>query len=215
MDKSEIIFGKNSVESLIETNSRKINKIFLAKGIKFDPKIRKIIDLARNTNITIQEVPRERLDVIAEGTHQGIAASVSPVEYTDFNLWLQNVKNNPNLSLVIILDGIEDPHNLGSIARSSVAAGADGIIIPARRSSQITAAVDKASAGTINKIPVMQVTNLTNIIEKLKENNFWIIGVESSGEKYYFDTDFNINCALVLGGKIRELVIWLKRIVIC
>ncbi|OGI16930.1 MAG: 23S rRNA (guanosine(2251)-2'-O)-methyltransferase RlmB [Candidatus Melainabacteria bacterium RIFOXYA2_FULL_32_9] len=118
----------------------------------------------------------------------------------EFDDLLNNLKNVKN-SLVIILDGVEDPHNFGSIVRTAVAAGADGIIIPKRRSTPVTSTVEKASAGTVEKIPIVQVTNIVNAIEKLKENNFWIFGAESTGEKYYFEADYNLNCTLVVGGE--------------
>jgi len=201
MENNEIIYGKNTIETLLESNKRKINKIFLAKGIKFDSKIQKIIEIARNNGIIIQDVPREKLDSIAPGSHQGIAASVSPIEYIDFDDFLNNMKANPEQSLVLILDGVEDPYNFGSIIRTAFAAGANGIIIPKRRSSPVTATVEKASAGAVQNIPIIQVTNINSAIEKLKEANFWIIGAESSGDKYYFDVNYDMNCALVLGGE--------------
>ncbi|MFH0702813.1 MAG: 23S rRNA (guanosine(2251)-2'-O)-methyltransferase RlmB [bacterium] len=211
MNKDEVIYGKNPIEALLETNPKKINKIFLAKGIKFDQKIKKIIDLAKSNKIIIQEVPRERLDIIAQGVHQGIAASVSPIEYMEFSDFQQILKNKSDLSLVIILDEVEDPYNLGSIIRTANAAGADGVIIPKRRSSPVTSTVEKASAGSVEKIPIIQVTNLTNVIEKLKKNNFWIIGAESTGNQYYFGADYNINCALVLGGEHQGISALVKK----
>jgi 23S rRNA (guanosine2251-2'-O)-methyltransferase len=201
MENSEIIYGKNTIEALLESSKRKINKIFLAKGIKFDSKIQKIVEKARNNGIIIQDVPREKLDSIAPGSHQGIAASVSPIEYIDFDDFLNSIKFNPEQSIVIILDGVEDPYNFGSIIRTASAAGTKGIIIPKRRSSPVTATVEKASAGTVEKIPIIQVTNINSAIEKLKEANFWIIGAESSGDKYYFDVNYDMNCALVVGGE--------------
>ncbi|EKE02093.1 MAG: hypothetical protein ACD_20C00428G0004 [uncultured bacterium] len=200
MEKNEIVYGRNSVEALLEASKRRVNKLYIVKGIKFDNKIRKIVDLAKNNNIPVQEIPKEKLNQIAEGSHQGIAASVSPISYVEFDELLMKLKNIDK-ALVIILDGVEDPHNLGSIIRTAVAAGADGIIIPKRRSTPVTATVDKASAGTVEKIPIVQVTNIVNTIEKLKENNFWIFGAESTGEQYYFEADYKVNCGLVVGGE--------------
>jgi len=208
MEKNEIVYGKNSVESLLEGSLRRINKLYVAKGVKFEPKINKIIALAKDNKIPIQEVPREKLNSIAGGVHQGVAASVSPVEYTEFHQLEETLKNKIN-ALVIILDGVEDPHNFGAIARTAAAAEADGIIIAKRRSSPVTAVVEKASAGAIEKIPVVQVTNIVNTIEKLKKIGFWVFSAEGNGEKYYFEPDYNLNCALVIGGEhqgVSELV---------
>jgi len=202
MDKNDLVYGRNSVEGILASSKRNINKIYLQKGIKYDEKIKKIVDLAKTNNIIIQEVPKEKLNMMAGENHQGIAASVSPVEYIDFDDFLSSIQSKTNNAMVIILDGVEDPHNLGSIIRTSVAAGADAIIIPRRRSSPVTPTVEKASAGAIDKIPIIQVTNLNKAIEKLKENHFWVIGAESSGEKYYFDIEYNdMNCAIITGGE--------------
>lgn len=201
MDNKEIVFGRNSVEGILETSKRNINKLYLQKGIKHDEKIKRIINMARSRNIVIQEVPKEKLSMLAGDNNQGIAVSVAPVEYMELDKLLEQLKNKQANSLVIILDGVEDPHNLGSIIRTAVAAGAQGIIVPKRRSSPVTSTVEKASAGTVNNIPIIQVTNLNQAIEKLKNNGFWIIGAESSGDNYYFDVDYNMNCAIISGGE--------------
>ena len=200
MENSDIIYGKNPVESLLQTNRKRINKIFIAKGLKFDEKLRQIYSIAREFKINIQEIPREKLDKMADGVHQGVAASVSPIQYTDFDELLDEVKNKKN-ALLILLDKVEDPHNLGSIIRTAAAAEADGIILPKKHSSPVTATVEKASAGTVDKMRISLVTNLTSSIQTLKENNFWVIGAEADAPKYYFEQDYNMNCALVLGGE--------------
>lgn len=200
MDEREIVYGKNPVEGLLENNPKRINKIYLAKGIKYDPKIKNILSIARQNRINVQEIPREKLDKLADGVHQGIAASVSPVEYVELEDILPKLKER-NDALLVILDSVEDPHNLGSIIRTAAAANADGIIIPKRRSSQITSTVEKSSAGTVEKIPVIQVNNLNATIEMLKENSFWVIGAEGSAQTLYFQQKYDMNCALVMGGE--------------
>ena len=215
MDKNDIVYGKNSVEALLEVNKRHINKIFIVKGLKYDSKIKKIIDIARSNNIAVQEVPREKLNILsAEGVHQGVAASVSPIEYLELNVFLDILKRkqaSQRNALVIMLDGVEDPHNLGSIIRTANAANADGIIIPKRRSTPVTSVVEKASAGAVERIPIVQVANLTNTLEKLKEINFWVIGAESSGDKHYFEVDYDMNCALVFGGENQGISTLVKK----
>ncbi len=200
MEKSEIIYGKNPVEALLESNRRRINKIFIAKGIKYDEKIKNILNRAREYKVNVQEIPRDKMDKLVTGVHQGIAVSVSPIEYTDFNELLQSLENKKD-ALVLILDKVEDPHNFGSIIRTAAAAGADGIIIPKRHSSPITSTVEKASAGTIELVPISQVSNIASAVEKLKESNFWVIGSEADGEKHYFEQDYEMNCAIILGGE--------------
>lgn len=200
MDEKEIVYGKNPVEGLLETNPKRINKLYLAKGVKFDPKIKNILSLARQNRIAVLDVPREKMDNLTGGVHQGIAASVSPVEYTELEDLLKKIKDKKD-ALLIILDKVEDPHNLGAIIRTAAAANADGIIIPKRRSSQITSTVEKSSAGTVEKIAIIQVNNLNATIETLKENNFWIIAAEGSAESYYFSQNYDMNCAIIMGGE--------------
>ncbi|MFA6989443.1 MAG: 23S rRNA (guanosine(2251)-2'-O)-methyltransferase RlmB [Candidatus Gastranaerophilaceae bacterium] len=202
MQDQEIIYGKNAVEALIDSdNTKSINKILVLKNIKFDQKLKKIVDYARKNKILVQEVPKEKLNIYAKDSHQGIVALVSPITYTELHEFIYTLKNKQDNSLVVILDGVQDPHNLGAIIRTAKCAGADAVIIPQRRSASINSTVNKSSAGAISLIPIIQVTNINQCIETLKENNFWIVGVESTGDKNYFDVDFNMNCAIVLGGE--------------
>lgn len=200
MENSDIIYGKNPVESLLQTNKNRINKIFIAKGLKFDDKLKNIYSLARQYKINIQDIPREKLNKLAPGVNQGVAASVSPIEYANFDELLESLNGKTN-ALLVLLDRVEDPHNLGSIIRTAAAAGANGIIITKKHSAPITATVEKASAGTADMIKIVQVTNLNAVIEILKQNNFWIIGAEADSDKFYYEQDYNMNCALVLGGE--------------
>lgn len=201
MEQNEIIYGKNAVEAVLETGKRNVNKIYMQKGMRIEPKIKNIINLARSNNLVIQEVPREKLNMLAGQNHQGIAASVSPIEYLEFDDFLIQLEEKTENALVIILDGVEDPHNLGAIIRTAAAAGADGVVIPKRRSTPVTAVVEKASAGALESIPIVQVSNINLAIEQLQKQNFWIVGAESSGDKYYFDIDYKMNCAIVMGGE--------------
>lgn len=210
MDEKEIVYGKNPVEGLLETNPKRVNKIYLAKGVKFDHKVKNIISIARQNRIAVQDIPREKMDKLAEGVHQGIAASVSPVEYTELDDLLEKIKEKTD-ALVIILDKVEDPHNLGSIIRTAAAAGADGIIIPKRRSTQITPTVEKSSAGTVEKIDIVQVNNLNETIETLKENSFWVFGAEGTADTYYFNQKYDMKCALVLGGENQGISTLVKK----
>ncbi len=210
MDQPEFIYGKNPVASLLEINRKRVNKIFVAKGIKYDEKTGSIIKLAKQYKINVQEVPRDKLDKLTQGSHQGIAASVSPIEYKDFDVLLTELKCKNN-AVLVILDRVEDPNNLGSIIRTSAAAGVDGIIIAKRRSSPVTSAAEKASAGTAELIPISLVSNIASVAEKLKENNFWVIGAEANAGKYYFEQDYNMNCALVLGGENQGISTLVKK----
>ena len=151
----DIIFGKNSVtEALL--SDREINKILISKTIHSDAKINKIKDLAREKGIIFQFVAKEKFAPYAEYNHQGIIAQISPIEYTDFDEFLEKPHTNESL---VILDGVEDAHNLGAIIRTCVCAGVSGIIIPSRRNVQVNATVEKSSAGAINHIPIIKVNS--------------------------------------------------------
>ena len=166
---NEIIFGKNSVMEALIAGDREINKILISKNIHSDNKLNKIKELARENNIVFQFVAKEKFLPYAEFNHQGIIAQISPIKYMDLDDFLDR-KKYENVSLVI-LDGVEDSHNLGSIIRTCVCAGVEGIIIPSRRNVQVNATVEKTSAGAINHIPIIKVNSLVNAVQKLKNSD--------------------------------------------
>ncbi len=174
-----IIYGRNPVMELLKAGKRTVNKIILAQTAR-GTAITEIINLAKSKAIAIHSVPPEKLDRYSENS-QGIAAEVSPMEYIEINdlIELSKEKQNP---LLVLLDGIEDPRNLGAIIRNCVAFGADGVIIPKWRAAGVNETVAKASAGAIEHIPVSKVTNTNQTIDLLKENGFWIAGAENGGK---------------------------------
>ena len=124
---------------------------------------------------------------------------VSPIKYTDFDDFLEQKHENAS---VVILDGVEDPHNLGAIIRTCVCAGVAGIIIPSRRNVLVNSIVEKTSAGAINHIPVIKVNSLTNVVNKLKDNNWWIIATDASAKDNYYDVNYNdMNFAIIMGAE--------------
>lgn len=200
MDKNNYIYGRNSVTEALNSDSRKISKILIAKNSSNDAKINEIIQLAKESGVIFQFVPKEKFQEFSGLPHQGVLAMVSPVAYTDFYEFLESEKEG--FSKVVILDGVEDPHNLGAIIRTAACAGYDAVIIPSRRNAQVNATVEKTSAGAINHIPVIQVNSLSSSIDKLKDNDYWIIAADAQGKDNYFDVDFNnMNFALIMGGE--------------
>ena len=201
MDNSDIVYGKNAVESLFkEEQTSRINKILVSQNAKKDLKVLNIIKLAKANKIPLFEVPKEKLQSYTKESHQGILALVAPIEYTPLEDVLSNLQTDEN-NLIIILDNIQDPHNLGAIIRSAKCAGAVAVIIPKRGCSPVTPTVEKCSAGAVSLIPIVQVTNINNAIDKLKEANFWIYGAEASGNESYHKMKYNSNTAFVLGGE--------------
>ena len=172
-----IIVGRHAVKEAIVTGHT-INKILIQEGIK-KQQIKEILTNAKTQKLVVQTVPKSKLDHMSDAPHQGVAALIAPYEYADFNHFIKMQQQKESLSTVIILDGLEDPHNLGSILRTADATGVDGIIIPKRRSVALTQIVAKASTGAIQHIPVMRVTNLSQTIDDLKAHGFWIVGTEA------------------------------------
>ncbi len=202
MENKDIVYGKNAVEALFQSNrTKRINKILISQHAKKDPKIANIIKMATESKIPIQNVPKEKLSFITNQSHQGIIAYISPIQYTDLENVLKNIKNKEENSLIIILDGIQDPHNLGAIIRSAKCAGADAVIIPKRNTSLVNSTVEKCSAGAVSLIPIVQVSNLNNTIDLLKEYGYWIYAAEANGEQNYYDIKYNSNTVFVLGGE--------------
>lgn len=200
MESPDIIYGKNSIIEALVANNREINKILISKNIHTDTKISKIKELAQERGIIFQFVAKEKFQPYAEFNHQGVIAQISPIKYMDLDEFLEN-KNYVNSSLVI-LDGVEDSHNLGAIIRTCVCAGVDGIIIPSRRNVQVNSTVEKISAGAINYIPIIKVNSLVNAVQKLKDNNWWIIATDASAKDNYYDVKYNdMNFAIIMGAE--------------
>lgn len=174
-----IVCGRNSVLELLKAGKRSVNKLMVSQTTR-GTAITEIINLAKQKGIAIHNVPPEKLDRFSEHS-QGIAAEVSPMEYIELKDLIIKAKQSPK-PLLVILDGIEDPHNLGAIIRNCVAFGADGVIIPKWRAVGVNETVSKASAGAIEHIAISKVANINQAIDLLKENNFWIAGSEKSGQ---------------------------------
>ena len=195
----DIIFGKNSVTEALISGTREINKILISKSLHSDAKLEKIKTLAKEKGVIFQFVAKEKFQQYAEFNHQGVIAQISPLKYADLDEFLE--KNHENSSIVI-LDGIEDPHNFGAIIRTCVCAGVDGIIIPSRRNVQVNSIVEKTSAGAINHIPIIKVNSLTNAVQQLKESNWWVIATDAHAKDNYFDINYNdMNFALIMGAE--------------
>ena len=194
-----VIWGKNSVLEALISGQREINKILISKNIHSDVKLNKIQELAQQNGIIFQFVAKEKFMQYSEFNHQGVVALVSPIKYTDLDEFLQKPHSNDCL---VILDGIEDSHNLGAIIRTAVCAGACGVIIPSRRSVQINSIVEKTSAGAINHIPIIKVNSLAGAVEKLKNSDWWIIATDAQAKDNYYDINYDgMNSAIIMGAE--------------
>ena len=199
MEKTDFIYGKNSVIEALTSGKREINKILISRNLHTDSKIEKIKELAQSKGIIFQFVGKEKFLDYQEYNHQGVIAQISPIKYTDIDDFLETHKENSSL---VVLDGVEDVHNIGAIIRTCVCAGIDGIIIPSRRNSPITSVVEKTSAGAVNHIPIIKVNSLSSTIQKLKNNNWWVIATDASSKDTCYDINYcDMNFALIMGAE--------------
>ena len=194
------IEGRNSVLELLESG-KDINKIFVTRGEKHGS-INKILAIAKERKIIVVEKDKRQMDEMAqEENYQGVIAIVPPFEYVEISDILDTAKERGEDPFVIILDGIEDPHNLGSIIRTAETAGVHGIIIPKRRAAAVNSTVNKVSAGAVEHMKIARVTNISDSIQKLKDAGLWICGTNINTEKYYYNQDLTGPLGIVIGNE--------------
>lgn len=189
---------------------RKIHKIYVQTGKK-NQRLEELLLAARKRGVFVQEVEKERLNQMYKvGNHQGIIASVDAFSYASLEEILEKAALSGQPPLVLILDGIEDPQNLGAIIRTAECAGVHGIVLPRHNSTEVTDAVARVAAGAVEHILIARETNLVNVMKKLKELGLWIVGSEMNAKLNYFSTVFPSPTALVVGGEgkgVRKLVL--------
>ena len=194
------IEGRNSVLELLNSD-RDINKILIAKGEKHGS-INKIIAIAKEKKILISEIEKAKFNQIAkEPNNQGVIAIVPPFSYCEIDDILELAKQRKEEPFVVILDGIEDPHNLGSIIRTAETAGVHGIIIPKRRAASVNSTVSKVSAGAVEYMKIARVGNINEAIKELKEKGLWIVGTDMNTNTYYNKQDLKGPIGIVIGSE--------------
>lgn len=195
---SDVIGRQPVLEAL--RSKQEINKLLVAKGQK-QGSIREILALAKERNVIVQEVDRSVLDKISENSnHQGVIAQIAEIRYWELGELLAKSRSENWAPFLLLLDGIQDPHNLGSILRSAEALGADGVVIPKRRAVGITSTVMTSSAGAANYVPVCRVVNIASTIDTLKKSGYWIVGADMAGAPCYTQ-DLTGPIALVIGSE--------------
>lgn len=194
------IEGRNSVLELLESG-KDVNKIFVTRGEKHGS-INKILGIAKERKIIVVEKDKKQMDEMAqEENYQGVIAIVPPFEYVEISDILEVAKERNEDPFVIVLDGIEDPHNLGSIIRTAETAGVHGVIIPKRRAVSVNSTVNKASAGAVEHMKIARVTNISDAIEELKQAGLWVCGTAVDTNKYYYNQDLTGPLAIVIGNE--------------
>lgn len=193
------IYGIHAVEEALAARGRRFEYVAVSAG-RGDARLQKVVQLCRAAGVPVRTIPRDQLTRLANtASHQGVVAVTAEKQYGDLDDVLKNKRGQ--YSFLIVLDGVEDPHNLGAIIRTAEGAGADGIVIPERRATGVTPAVVKASAGASEYLPIAKVTNLGRALEEIKSHNIWTVGLDQHGGQQYDQLEYSMDCALVLGAE--------------
>ncbi|ARA92538.1 23S rRNA (guanosine(2251)-2'-O)-methyltransferase RlmB [Rhodothermaceae bacterium RA] len=207
---TSVIVGRHPVREALERDAGRIEKVLIQKGTG-GPPVEAIRRLATQSGVPVQYVPAPRIARLAAGlNHQGVAALASPVAYVDLDAMLRRIAPDHEAvrarkPLLLLLDQIEDPYNLGAILRSAAAAGVDGVIVTRQHMAPVNAAALKASAGTAGRVPVARVGNLAETILQLKERGYWVAGAAGDGETTVWEMDWDRPVALVMGSEGKGL----------
>src|ERR1700751_6026881 len=203
------IYGINAVSEALKARGRAFEWVGMAKE-RHDLRLQRLFEDCRKIGGRVRFLQRAEIDRMAgHVAHQGVVAVTSAKQYNDLGDVI--AAKRAEYSLVVVLDGVEDPHNLGAILRTADAAGANGIVIPERRSASVTGTVTKVSAGASEHMPIAKVTNIARTIEELKEHNVWTVGLDERAQQTYDALDYKMDCALVLGGEGKGLHDLVKR----
>ena len=202
-----VIYGIHAVEEALKARGRAFEYVGVARERK-DARVQRIIEDCRAAGVVVRFLAREQVERLAgNAAHQGVVAVASEKSYSDLDEVLAH--RHGEHAFVVVLDGVEDPHNLGAILRTADAAGADGVVIPERRAVGVTATVAKASAGASEHLPVARVTNISRALEQLKAREVWTVGLDERAPQSYDQLDYKMHCALVVGAEgkgLHELV---------
>ncbi|HZH03660.1 MAG TPA: 23S rRNA (guanosine(2251)-2'-O)-methyltransferase RlmB [Myxococcaceae bacterium] len=196
------MYGVNPVLELLRARPEEIEDLFVASGGVGAQAASEVFSRARDAGIRVQQISRERLAAMADGgTHQGVLARVREFDYADLTDLIESAKSSDRQPLVVVLDGIQDPQNLGAIIRSSYALGAHGVVIGKDRAAQVTGLVSKTSAGAVAHLPVARVVNVSRALEELKEAGFWVAAADVSGAQSPADAALSGPLVLVVGAE--------------
>ena len=200
----DVLVGRNAVTEALKSG-RGINKLWIASGDR-EGSVAEIAALAKERGIVVQYVERAKIESLAGGhRHQGVLAYVAPVPYAELDDILKAAEEKGEAPFLVLLDELEDPHNLGALLRTADATGVHGILIPKRRSVSLNATVAKTSAGAVEYVPVARIGNIAQTLKKLKEKGFWVAGADMDGEKAYYEADLTGPLVLVVGSEGRGM----------
>ena len=203
-ERQDVIYGPNAVLEALRAGKRQIEAITILESARPD-RLKSLLDLAREKGVPVHRVPRFDLDrTLGDVRHQGVVARIAAARYADAEELLDQIETKVGTAdppLVLGLDGLEDPRNMGSIVRTAECAGVHGVFIAERRAVGLTSVVAKVAAGALEYVPVARVTNLVRLIEQLKERNIWVIGAAAEAKQSYTDWDWKLPAAIFLGSE--------------
>ena len=199
------VYGIHAVDSLLRQNPKTVQQLLLQVG-REDKRIAGLRDLAQNQGVAVSREPKAGLDKLVGGRHQGAVALVLGEGASDSNLWVEaelltHVENKAGPALILVLDGVTDPHNLGACLRSADAAGVDAVVVPKDNAADLTPVVRKVACGAAEVVPFVRVTNISRTLQALQERGVWLFGTEGEAEKSLYDNDLTTSLALVMGAE--------------
>lgn len=200
MSQWEQVYGVHAVEALLRHHPKRVKQLWLAEG-REDPRVQVLVQLAESARVPVGQRERRELDEIAEGVHQGVVAEVSPSQVWGENYLEELLARVEGAPLLLVLDGVTDPHNLGACLRTADAAGAHAVIVPKDKSATLNATVRKVACGAAEVIPLVAVTNLARCLEKLQQQGLWVVGTAGEAEQEIYDLDLKGPTVLVMGAE--------------
>jgi 23S rRNA (guanosine2251-2'-O)-methyltransferase len=208
---NDLIYGRHAVISALETQ-RSLHRIWIISRLRYDPRFHPLLSQAKSNGIVIDEVDTRRLDQMTQGAkHQGVVAQVAPYAYTELAELIEQARAKSDQPVLVAVDGITDPHNLGAIIRTAEALGAQGLILPQRRSVGVTSTVVKVATGALEYFPVARVVNLSRALEDLKKGGFWIYGTAAAASEPVHTIKFSGPTAVVIGSEGEGLSLLVQR----
>lgn len=200
MSQWEKIYGVHAVEALLRHHPKRVKQLWLVEG-RQDPRVQALVQLAGEARVPVGQRERRELDELAEGVHQGVVAEVSPSQVWGENFLDELLARNESVPLLLVLDGVTDPHNLGACLRTADAAGVQAVIVPKDKSATLNATVRKVACGAAEVVPLVAVTNLARTLEKLQRQGLWIVGTAGEATQEIFDLDLRGPSVLVMGAE--------------
>ncbi|MFK3972303.1 23S rRNA (guanosine(2251)-2'-O)-methyltransferase RlmB [Pseudomonas sp. NPDC087358] len=200
MSQLEKIYGVHAVEALLRHHPKRVKQIWLAEG-RSDPRVQVLVDLAAQNRVSVGQAERREMDAWVEGVHQGVVADVSPSQVWGEAMLDELLDRSEGAPLILVLDGVTDPHNLGACLRTADAAGALAVIVPKDKSATLTPTVRKVACGAAEVIPLVAVTNLARTLEKLQQRGLWVVGTAGEAEQELYQQDLTGPTILIMGAE--------------